>query len=672
MEMMNLIGYIDELDKVSMEVVRQGSVHIVNALNEINQNNFTIMTSEQNTNALMDLYFIKPYTIANDYSSVSDKLNQLMDIFGIQKKVKKKHVMGSFEYEGIFNNTEYVYKQVLECCIQLNKIKEEQKKTREFQEDMDHIKGIKLDFDVLKHLNFFSFKIGKLSKENYDKLKNNIENVSSIIYEVNSIPGYQVIISLTPRDLEVEVERIFRSLNYEELAIPYDFGGTPADIIKKLDEKIREHNEHIKKFEDRMLELKNEFATFIDESYSRIRLYEKIQSINSEVACTKEFFYMAGWVPVSQKENLQKRLAGFGDGLILVFKPESEVSRSIVPPTSLKNNWLVRPFESLVRMYGTPSYNELDPTSFVAISYMVMFGSMFGDIGQGFIFLLAGMLLSLKMHRPNFGGILSRIGLSSMVFGALFGSVFGNEEIFEPLLFHPMENISTVLLGGVVIGIVFTTVGFIYSLINAIKRRDIEDGVFGKDGLVGLLFYWITLLTALEIYKQGNTRIPLLAIIITLCMLLGLMVLKQPVANLLSGRKPLYHEPVQDYYIESGFGVLETLLSMLSNTISFIRVGAFALNHVGLFVAFATIAHMMKNSTGSVAVMVLGNIIIIGLEGLIVFIQGLRLEYYELFSKYYNGEGIEYNPIRLLYTSKNEDIDLSKKIDYEKAQYVNA
>lgn len=670
MEMVNLIGYLEDLDKVSMEVVRQGSVHIVNALDEINQNNFTIMTSEQNTSALRSLNFVKPYNRMAEYVPISEKLNELMGIFEIKKHIRKKYIESDYDYEKISTGIENIYKEVMNHRQRMDQAHKELESIQEFQANLEHIKDANIDFDVLKNLGYFSFKLARLSKENYEKLKDNIENVSSIIYSISSSQGYQVVMSLTPKVLEEEVERVFKSLNYEELSIPYGLSGTPMSIIKELDEKLDEQKAVIRKLDDEMLKIRNKYASFIDECYSRMKLFEKTQSVNNEVACTKEFFYMAGWVPASQKKSLEKRLSVFKDRVILVFKKKSEISASLVPPTNLKNNWLVRPFESIVRMYGVPSYNEIDPTSFVAISYMIMFGSMFGDVGQGFIFLLAGIILAKKFYRPNLGGILSRVGISSMVFGVLFGSVFGNEEIIKPLLLRPMENINIVLLGGVAIGIIFTSVAFLYSLANAFKRRNLEDGVFGKDGLVGLLFYWIVLLASLDVYMEGDTVVPLPLVAVVLCVLLALMVLKQPVANLISGSRPLYNESMQDYYVESGFGMIETLLSMLSGTISFIRVGAFALNHVGLFVAFTTLAHMMKNSVGSIAVLVVGNIVIIGLEGLIVFIQGLRLEYYELFSKYYSGDGNEYSPVKLR-CSRAADIEVPKNVDYERLQSAN-
>lgn len=648
MEMMNIIGYLNDMDSVSARIVLNGSVHIVNALNEINQNNFTVIIPGQNADILTDLYYIKQCEDPVDFRDIDNKLNVLADLFNIDRTVKRKFVKADFKYEDMKAKINSTYGEVLDCHNKLDDLDNELREYRRLRENMGYLKSINIDFGVLKGLNFFSFKIGKFTRENYDKLNDNIENISSIIYEISSIPGYQVVISITPKVLEAEVDRVFKSLNFEEISIPYELGCTYEDIMTELDRKIQNTEADISKLNESLDSLKKKYGTAVDESYSRARMYEKILEVNRESACANKFFYMAGWVPVSQKERLGKSLGSFGDRLVLTFKPCCELKESIVPPTKLRNNRFVKPFESLVNMYGLPSYDETDPTFFLAISYMIMFGFMFGDVGQGAVFLIAGIILSKKRKGSNLGGVLSRLGISSMVFGALFGSVFGSEDIIRHPLIRPMQNINTILMAGVVLGVIFITVGYVYSLINASKRRNMEDGVFGKNGLVGMLFFWIMLLTVLfSVTGRFTGRIPMPAVVSVLCVLLLLMVFKEPVTNLLTGRRPLYSQSVQDYYIESGFGMLETLLSMMSNTISFIRVGAFALNHVGLFLAFATISNMIRNSVGSFSVLVLGNIIIIGLEGLIVFIQGLRLEYYELFSKYYEGAGTAYHPVYL-------------------------
>ena len=130
-------------------------------------------------------------------------------------------------------------------------------------------------------------------------------------------------------------------------------------------------------------------------------------------------------------------------------------------------------------------------------------------------------------------------------------------------------------------------------------------------------------------------------------MMLVVMVFKEPLTHLLEGSRPLISGDKGSYYIESGFEGVETILSTLSNSISFIRVGAFALNHAGLFMAFKVMAEMVPSGIAEFIILLLGNILILVLEGLVVFIQGLRLQYYEMFSKYFSGDGIAYSPLTL-------------------------
>jgi V/A-type H+-transporting ATPase subunit I len=355
---------------------------------------------------------------------------------------------------------------------------------------------------------------------------------------------------------------------------------------------------------------------------------------------------MFGFVPVSNVARLKSELESqFGSNLIILVDDVNKTGPGITPPTKLSNIKFFKPFEILVKMYGTPAYHEKDPTTFFGLTYMLLFGAMFGDVGQGFLLLFAGLILEVVLKKTGLGGLLSRIGLSSTIFGFIYGSVFGSEKIIPPLLIRPMANINYILISGVVFGIVLILGAYIYNIINSSIEKDIEQGLFSRNGAAGLIFYLILLYTIFRVFVTHSSISP--AFVYTMIGLLLSMVFKEPLANKLTHADKLYQESPANYYIEEGFGVIETLLSMLSNTISFLRVGAFALNHVGLYIAFATMARMMTYSWGSLAILVLGNIIIIGLEGLIVFIQALRLEYYELFTKYFRGDGIEYMPAKI-------------------------
>jgi V/A-type H+-transporting ATPase subunit I len=210
-----------------------------------------------------------------------------------------------------------------------------------------------------------------------------------------------------------------------------------------------------------------------------------------------------------------------------------------------------------------------------------------------------------------------------------------------------MANINDLLIFSVIFGIILMLSSYVYGIINYSRERNITEGLFGRNGLAGLSFYLILLFTIYWIFIAHQNLTPILIIIMIGILLLILF--RVPLSSKLTHSDKFTRILSINDYIEEGFGIIETLISMLSNTISFLRVGAFALNHVGLYVAFLTLAQMIRTSGGkwSILILILGNIIILTLEALIVFIQALRLEYYELFTKYYRGDGKDYNPVKM-------------------------
>lgn len=141
--------------------------------------------------------------------------------------------------------------------------------------------------------------------------------------------------------------------------------------------------------------------------------------------------------------------------------------------------------------------------------------------------------------------------------------------------------------------------------------------------------------------------IPLIALVIPLILLFIILILKQPISNIIMGNHELFHGKKSEYFVEQGVGLIEVVISMFSNTMSFLRVGSFAISHAALFLAFSIIAEMTGSMAGSIIIYIIANIIAIGLEGLVVLIQCLRLEFYELFSRYYKGNSNSYDPIRI-------------------------
>lgn len=653
MEMINIIGQMNEVDDIARKIVLSSSVHMINAINEINQNNFPILKAQDNVDALVDFNYIKQYNSQKNIQEVQRKVDGLFDIFGMRKRISYKYLKEKYEFKNDIDEINKLYDLVKEKHEKVIKLNEENDDIERLEQYLKYIKNINVNLDEILNMKYIKMKIGVIPKYNVDKLKKNYENISAIIFKVYSDADIAVIMAFIPSPFEIEVNRVLMSLSFDEFKINMKFIGTPSKWLEKLKDRKNQIKDEIKSIKEQLLDIKNDNSKNIERYYSRLMMEFKIEELKSFIACTDEFFYLTGWIPSFRKKSLLKSLESEYKNLIIVFKEVIDLREGLNPPTCLRNGYMLTPFESIVKMYGVPAYNELDPTAFVGISYMLLFGAMFGDVGQGLVLFLIGEILNHFKRRPNLGGVLARLGISSTIFGFIYGSVFGYENIIKELVVRPMEEINVMLIAAIVFGVILLSIGYLYNLINSYRRRDIENGIFSRNGVVGLSFYWLLLYYIAAKVLNMDTFIPSGAITIILIILIIIMVLKEPLSNLIKGIRPLYSESVYDYYIEGGFGILETLLSLLSNTLSFIRVGAFAINHVGLFIAFATLSKMMANNIESTATMILGNVIIIGLEGLIVFIQGLRLEYYELFSKYFSGTGYEYNPCYLTVSIDN-------------------
>jgi len=645
MKIVSITGELKALDRASRLVVMNGGIHLLNALSELSSNHLNISASQEHIQTLHELSQLKPYIARRDFSRDEAMIKFFQELFGLKADICESCLGIDDDYESITAELRKVHEEVMHIAGGINESTARIEGLQRFLDNTGYLRNTGIDIEKLKKLSFMNFRLLLLSNENYKRLMLNIENVPSVVLQLAALDGNVVIAALTPASLTGEAERIFASLNYKELGLPEEFSGTAENVIKQINAGIDKEKRQVEELKESVKTLNEEYRDKVIKAYSLLELEKRAEKVKMNSALGHSMFFIFGFVPESALESVRSGFQQkFGDSVILIVDDVEEGRQGQTPPTKIRNNWLFRPFETLISMYGTPSYGEKDPTPFFAVSYLLLFGAMFGDLGQGLIILLAGLILGYKTANKSFGGILTRLGASSMLFGAFYGSIFGSEEIIEPLIIRPMANINTMLISAIIIGIILITVSYVYSLINLYSYRNIEEGLFGREGLAGFLFFLVLLYGVWGKMTGKLEGIVVPAVIMVLLLLV--MVFKQPLTGLLTGHR-LYEESAMDYYIEAGFGVIETVLSVASNIISFIRVGAFALNHVGLYIAFATMAEMLNSHIAGTAVLVIGNAFIIGLEGLIVFIQSLRLEYYELFSKYYTGYGVEYRPTGL-------------------------
>lgn len=656
MQLMNLVMKKNHVEPVLRTIVRLESVQVIDAGREIDNSHFLLNFSEKNMDEIAGFSEIQPVKGRRSLKKTREELSVLMKSMNVSCHLDTGCLEQPYSYEEVAREIDDVFNDFQKLEKKRSQLFEERKKLKTFH-IVKTLEGVSVDLKALKNMEKFSVKWGTLTKENRKKFVLNYENVPAIAIHIGTYDGQEAYIVVCPKSLKMETDRILRSVYFQEIEMDTDYLDWPEKMIQKIQDRIRDIDTNLESINQEIREQKNIYEKPLTFAYSRTIVEEAVTKIRPLVPTTPHFAYLCGWVSERDKSVVQKTLEDLGYNMVIEFSPREE--SELKPPTKLKNHWLVSPFEALINMYGIPSYNEVDPTVFMAITYMILFGAMFGDLGQGLIIFLVGLFLAKKKNQSIYGGILSRLGVSSMIFGWFYDSFFGYEhilssfvakvwgnEISKKLFLRPIENINTMLFGAVILGLVLLFISYGYSIYNKLKINDIKEGLWGRHGVAGLVLY-ISIIMLLLSKIEKSFNVPSIALWVLVAVSIGLIIFREPLTNIQSKKRPLYDETAGAYYVESGFDIFETFLSMLSNTVSFIRVGAFALNHVGLFIAFHTMANIIGNITGHVILFFLGNAIVIFLEGLIVFIQGLRLVYYELFSKYYTGEGVPFQPERV-------------------------
>ena len=475
-------------------------------------------------------------------------------------------------------------------------------------------------FERMHACQYLNFGFGRLPRESYKKLSMYKDEIF-VHHHVHETPQYVWMLYVTSDSYVDKVRKIFKDLYFEPIDIPM------IDVKKQL--------EHYKDQID-------DIYAFCNEENSVHELYPYIAEIN-------EKYLLSGFVKADEVDHYK---AIFKDlPSTIEVKDPSEVP-DLECPTLLKNNWFAKPFEMFLGMYGVPKYTDFDPTGFMAFTYCLLFGIMFGDLGQGLVLFILGLVFEKK---GQIFGIINRCGITSMIFGFLFGSVFGYEELLNPVhqslfgvrekLFDVMAQSSTMvlLIGAVAIGAVLILTTQCMNIVNRFKHHQLGDAIFSQNGIAGLVFYGgiVFAIVATMLFGWNVLNPVYLGIFIVLPVIS--FVMKEPLSNAVEHKTVKPEEGWGGYIAQSIFELIDVLLTFVTNSMSYLRVGGFVLSHAGMMLVVMTLVEMTGKA--GVAVLIFGNIFVMVLEGLIVGIQTLRLEYYEMFSRYYDAGGVQFNAL---------------------------
>lgn len=521
----------------------------------------------------------------------------------------------------------------------INKIVDLEKENELMQKNYDIIKNlVSVDSKIenLYNLKYMKFRYGTVPTKNLEEINRKIDNTDAIYFELKREEEYTWILYLTTEEFLGKVDSFFNVQDFERIWLPKEASGTPEEFINQIEKNIKENLIKIDKEKEELRNLRIDAKEILIGAYKQLLLYENVNILKKYIVHDQNgTFYIVLWVSKDNAENIKSILSNYKNVDYDIFDDDEDIQA----PTKLKNIKIFRPFETLIKMYGVPNSKEIDPTGLVAITAFIMFGFMFGDVGHGLVIFILGLILAKR--KASLGPVLAIGGISSIIFGVLYGSVFGKEDIIKPILISPMDNIQTMLISGIAVGSIFILIAMIFNIINGIKNKDLQKCLFDKNGISGFLLYGLILADVAVYFLKGQMLIPINVIVIVSIILILLILFGDTISSKLEKKKEQAKTPM----VEKIFEIIEMTLSFASNTISFLRLAAFAINHVGLCMAVYLLADM-SSGVGNIAIAIIGNIVVIALEGLIVGIQVLRLEYYELFSRFYEGNGREFKSIK--------------------------
>ena len=519
---------------------------------------------------------------------------------------------------------------------------------------LDKIKDVDWHLDSLFNLRFTKMHFGRLPKDVYTSFIKSLESDPQMyFFPAGQTPEYVYGLYMCPHSNAHKAEIKLSSLNFEKIYISGRAHGTPHDALLSIQEEQHSLEINLEEVLSKKTSLlETEHLKFLS-LYSSIKFLNDTYDMRSYAAHMENNFYMCGWVSTHSLESFLKSFEPFSDCVLIT--EESEPSNNLIPPTKLANKGVVKVFEQFVTMYGLPNYNELDPTSLLALSYTLFFGAMFGDVGQGALLIIGGLLAG-KYLKMALGKVIAVVGISSVAFGFLYGSVFGNENILPGFkAFESSGNTNIILISAIGLGLIFISIAIIFNVINGIKQKNLGKALFSQNGLAGFVMYWAIIIGVLCSLVFNVKLFNPVYISLLIVLPLILIFLQHPLSRLVAKKAKWWPKKFGEYAVENTFELFEILLSLLSNTISFVRIGAFALNHVGMMLVVFALAKSVSSATSPV-VHVFGNVFVMFLEGLIVGIQVLRLEFYELFGRFYSGNGREYTPFKIEYKRKRDKV----------------
>ncbi len=660
----------ERMTSASIICLRKDLDDVLETLNEFGE--FHIEHSNENSTA--ENYRVGIRQTEESLADINDLINQLplerpsfTDAF---RTIRQTKIAVSAE------NWQALSESITQEVTQLKKETEQLTNAlaslRENRADLDHMQNmlsimeiIGTDLAAMEELRLIHIAVASVPWKTLPELEKALTEYPVIFHRCYLCKDTEFVCMAFASKYSKDIEKILNTHHGEIFQIS-------QDLPHNVTEALHEVNNRIEKSHNTETTLNAELKKLGKSSQERLAaLKETSENILSLLQAKNKILQsghlatVKGFVPKEKLTRLRNQVDSTMKGNVLVL--ENETPAPADPPTLVRHNRFVRPFEEITHLYGLPHYDEFDPTPIVAITFPLIFGLMFGDIGHGLVLLVGGLTIGFLIKNQsgikNVCWILAACGIGAIIAGFLFGEFFG-VKLFAPLWFDPFDNVLMFLIFSLFVGIIQIMSGLSLELVDYAFKRNISELLLTSIPKIAFYAGSVYLIAQYHLNFSAWFRGPILFAVIPFLIL----IFANPLAHRIlktSGRWveiSREQKPFVERLFESG----DLVTRLLSNTVSYTRILALLMAHYALILVTYVVAGLIGN--GSLLGMVLGaiiivggNIFVIGLEGLIVFIHTLRLHFYEWFSKFYQGTGTPFSPFKQNF--KYTVLKLGKKAD---------
>ena len=564
----------------------------------------------------------------------------------------------SIEYQQIVERVTPIREAVEAASRQLDTARDTAARRRVAVEQSGRLAAVDIDLSRLDRLRFACVRLGYAARDELSAIAGLLSPMPFAVVTLDAAVPRQLAAVMAPASARDQVDAVLRLSTFEPIAVT---GVDTTTGVQALQQQVAEAERQERQARETLATLKHEGGDTLKELAARSGLAVLLLQAQTCFATAGRFLVISGWIPKERAPELTATIQRVtaGRAVVSVETPEElqATSRSTLKvPILYRNPLLLRPFQKLVELYGVPSYGEIQPTAFFAVSFLLMFGLMFGDVGHGMVLVSAGYFLFRYTPRfLDYAILLMEAGVASTLFGLLYGSIFGVETLLPALWLHPIHDLPQFMGVAIGFGVVLVSAGIVLNVMNSWRAGERAAALVGTRGVFGAFVYWTTLALGARFVLPSSWTLPDAAVFFLLAGAVGLLVARPVVVRALgidrTERPPAGATPRWLGALEGSVELVDAIFAYFANTISFVRVAAFAAVHAAVFIAmFAladTLAHFRFGGPLSAGALVAGNVVMILLEGLTVTVQVLRLEYYEFFGKFFRGGGEQYRPLML-------------------------